>query len=166
MSEATWILFSGSMKATPAMLEYTRRAVNRAIDKGYMVVVGDNPKGVDLEVIKTCFYRGKRFVVVSVNGERRALRHLNQKRPIGSKHTAEDYAERDRAMVDMADEAMFIYNGTSQGTAAAHAYAVKQGIKAHMVTFDVAGKAQVNTTLALIPEPIVVEPLPKQRKLI
>ena len=40
------VLIAGSRDATHEMLDYARRVVRRAHEKGYTVVVGDNPKGV------------------------------------------------------------------------------------------------------------------------
>ena len=41
------VLIAGSRYATREMLDYARRAVQRAHAKGYTIIVGDNPKGVD-----------------------------------------------------------------------------------------------------------------------
>ena len=50
----THLLIAGSRDATPQMLNYTRQAVRRAQERGYTVIVGDNPKGVDMAVVREC----------------------------------------------------------------------------------------------------------------
>ncbi len=52
--QITHVLIAGSREATSQMLTYARRAVQRAHECGYTVVVGDNPKGVDMVVVREC----------------------------------------------------------------------------------------------------------------
>ena len=45
------LLVTGSRKATPAMIEYARKAVSRARERGWEVIVGD-ASGVDAAVMR------------------------------------------------------------------------------------------------------------------
>ncbi len=47
----THVLIAGSRDASPEMLTYTRRVVRRAHQLGWIIVVGDNPQGVDRAVV-------------------------------------------------------------------------------------------------------------------
>jgi hypothetical protein len=47
----THVLIAGSRYASSQMLNYARRVVRRAHGKGYTILVGDNPKGVDMAVV-------------------------------------------------------------------------------------------------------------------
>ena len=47
VQSATHVMIAGSRYATREMLDYARRAVQRAHEKGYIVLVGDNSNGVD-----------------------------------------------------------------------------------------------------------------------
>jgi len=42
---------AGSHYATREMLDYARRAVKRAHEKGYIILVGDHAKSVDMAVV-------------------------------------------------------------------------------------------------------------------
>ena len=44
----THLMIAGSRYATREMLDYARRAVQRAHQLGWTILVGDNPKGVDM----------------------------------------------------------------------------------------------------------------------
>lgn len=52
--QTTQIMIAGSRYATREMLDYARKVVRRAYAKGYTIVVGDNPKGVDMAVVQEC----------------------------------------------------------------------------------------------------------------
>jgi predicted Rossmann fold nucleotide-binding protein DprA/Smf involved in DNA uptake len=54
IQRTTHVLIAGSRDASHEMLDYARRVVRRAHEKGYTVVVGDNPKGVDNAVVREC----------------------------------------------------------------------------------------------------------------
>ena len=58
------LMISGSRSANWNMLEYARRVVDRAIKSGWQIVVGDNPDGVDAEVIRECNLRHYGNVIV------------------------------------------------------------------------------------------------------
>ena len=50
----THVLITGSRDASPEMLAYARRAVQRTHRLDWTVLVGDNPKGIDLAVVREC----------------------------------------------------------------------------------------------------------------
>jgi len=138
------VLIAGSRYATREMLDYARRAVQRAQTKGYTLIVGDNPKGVDMAVVQEC-RRLKVSVIVAgianfprnygckhgsyVKVERDLYRVMGGNLPGG-------YTARDRWMVDQCQTALFIWNGESPGTEAGYKYAVQRGKEAHLVNFD------------------------------
>ena len=112
------ILFSGSARATPAMLEYTANAVQRAAENGWLIAVGDNPSGIDLKVAEICAHNSYAFTVCSVAGEKaRSMLHLMEGIRPPSKHRFEAYHGRDEGMVDLlADKVMVIWDGASKGS--------------------------------------------------
>ena len=119
----TVLLISGSRDANYKMLEYVDFSLKEAIKYGWSIMVGDNPKGVDLRVLAYCNSVGyKDICVVSVASEgARSIKELN-KISAPSRSTAQQYAKRDRFMADMADRGLFIWNGTSPGTLAVYEY--------------------------------------------
>jgi len=144
VQSATHVMIAGSRYATREMLDYARRAVQRAHEKGYIVLVGDNPKGVDMAVVQEC-RRLHTKVIVAGTG--------NFPRNYGCKHGSyvkvtrdlyramggdllDGYMARDRWMVDNCQTALFIWNGDSPGTEAGYKYAVQRGKTAHLVNFD------------------------------
>ena len=48
----THVLIAGSRDASAAMLDYARRVVRRAHQFRWTIVVGDNPQGVDMAVVR------------------------------------------------------------------------------------------------------------------
>lgn len=140
----THLMISGSRYATREMLDYTCRAVRRAHRLGWMILVGDNPKGVDMAVVQECRRLKARVIVAGI---------ANFPRNYGCKHgsyvkVAHDlyrssggrllagYTARDRWMVDMCQRSVFIWNGDSPGTFAGYEYAVQRGKEAHLINFD------------------------------
>lgn len=138
------VLIAGSRDATREMLDYTRRAVQRAHAKGYIVLVGDHPKGVDMTVVQECRRLKTRVIVAGI---------ANFPRNYGCKHGSYvrverdlyrgaggnllgGYTVRDRWMVDMCQRAVFIWNGDSPGTCAGYEYAVQRGKPAYLKNFD------------------------------
>src|SRR5512145_2703491 len=109
------LLIAGSRYATREALDYARRVVRRAHQLGYTIVVGDNPKGVDMAVVQECRRLKARALVVGVTNRPR-----NGGCPHGSYvkverdtyraaggHLFDRYHERDRYMVDIAHRGMF-----------------------------------------------------------
>lgn len=138
------VMIAGSRYATREMLEYARRAVQRAHAKGYTVIVGDNPKGVDMAVVQECRHLKVRVIVAGI---------ANLPRNYGCKHGSymkgerdlyrvmggellDGYTARDRWMVDQSQTCLFIWNGDSPGTKIGYDYAVLRGKDAHLVNFD------------------------------
>jgi hypothetical protein len=143
-THATHILIAGSRHATRAMLAYARRAVLRAHQLGWTILVGDNPRGIDLAVVQACRRlkvpassspaspasrdfgcRHGRYVMVTRDLYRSAGGDL-----LGG------YTARDRWMVDNCQRALFVWNGDSPGTKAGYDYAVQRGRPAHLINFD------------------------------
>ena len=83
MNTITHVLIAGSRDANREMLDYARRAVRRAQQQGYTVIVGDNPKGVDLAVVREC--RRLRAKVI-VAGESLAAQRRLQTRQLCAHH--------------------------------------------------------------------------------
>jgi len=144
IQSATHVMIAGSRYASREMLDYARRAVQRAHEKGYIVLVGDNPKGVDMAVVQEC-RRLHTKVIVAGTG--------NFPRNYGCKHGSyvkvtrdlyrsaggnllDGYMARDRWMVDNCQTALFIWNGDSPGTKTGYDYAVQRRKEAHLINFD------------------------------
>ncbi len=139
----THLMIAGSRDASPQMLDYARRAVRRAHERGYTVIVGDNPNGVDMAVVREC-RRLKTPVIVAGVG--------NVPRNGGCKHgqyvkvhsdtyrgasgyLLNRYTVRDRWLVDNAQIGVFVWNGDSPGTKAGYEYMVSRGKEAHLINF-------------------------------
>ncbi|MBN1965318.1 MAG: hypothetical protein JW910_11785 [Anaerolineae bacterium] len=137
------VLIAGSRNATPQMLDYARRAVRRAHERGYTIVVGDNPKGVDMAVMREC-RRLKTPVIVAGAGNfprnggcqhgSYVKVHHDTYRAAGG-YLLNRYTVRDRWMADNAQIGLFLWNGDSPGTKAGHEYMVGRGKDAHLVNF-------------------------------
>lgn len=140
----TYVLIAGSREATPAMLDYARRAVRRAHKRGFTIIVGDNPRGVDMAVVGECRCLKTPVIVAGV---------ANFPRNKGCKHgsyvkVARDtyrgangyqlnrYTVRDRWMADTAHIGLFIWNGDSPGTKSGYDYMLARGKEAHLMTFS------------------------------
>lgn len=140
----THLMIAGSRYATREMLDYTRRAVQRAHQLGWTILVGDNPKGVDMAVVQECRRLKAKVIVTGI---------ANFPRNYGCKHGSYikvtrdlyrvsggnllgGYTARDRWMVDNCQRALFIWNGDSPGTKQGYEYAVQRGREAHLINFD------------------------------
>lgn len=160
-AETSWtcVLFSGSRMATPAMLDYTRAMVKKAIAKKYWIFVGDNPEGVDMEVLK--YTEAQMYPHITIwspkdeSGQFGLARSMYKLRGLTypKKFTREDYYHRDQAMADFAQKGIFIWNGhpkNSPGTIALYNYMTKQLDKeAHLINFQ-SGKPEVTSFTPLI----------------
>ncbi len=146
--QVTHLLIAGSRYASREMLDYTRRAVRRAHERGYTIVVGDNPKGVDLA--GRCGCRRLKVPVIVAGA-------INYPRNGGCKHGSyvkvhrdtyraanghplNRYTVRDRWMADTATLGLFIWNGDSPGTRAGYDYMIGRGksnsnVRAHLINF-------------------------------
>lgn len=128
MAAETRVMIAGSRYATREMLDYTRRVVQRAHQLGWVVLVGDNPQGVDMAVVNECRRLKAKVIVVGLTnrprnggcGQSPHGQYIRFER--GVYHTAgggmfDRYHERDRYMVDQCDRAVFVWNGDVRGGA-------------------------------------------------
>lgn len=144
LQTTTHVMIAGSRYATREMLDYARRAVQRAHQLGWTLLVGDNPKGVDMAVVQECRRLKAKVIVVGI---------ANFPRNYGCKHgnyikVTRDlyrvsrgdllggYTARDRWMVDNAQRCLFVWNGDSPGTKTSYDYAVQRGKEANLINFD------------------------------
>jgi hypothetical protein len=144
MATETRVMIAGSRYATRAALDYARRAVQRAHQLDWIVLVGDNPKGVDMAVVNECRRLKAKVIVVGLTEHPRNSgcphgQYICFER--GMYRTAgggmfDRYHERDRYMVDQCNRAVFVWNGDSRGTKLGHDYALRRGKQAHLVTFE------------------------------
>ena len=141
--QVTHLMIAGSRDATPQMLDYARRAVRRAQERGYTVIVGDNPKGVDMAAVRECRRLNTPVIVAGVgnfprNGGCKHGSYVKVHRDTyraASGYLLNRYTVRDRWLVDNAQIGIFIWNGDSPGTKAGHEYMVSRGKDAHLINF-------------------------------
>lgn len=138
------VLIAGSRYASREMLDYARRAVQRAHAKGYTIIVGDNPKGIDMAVVQECRRLKARVIVAGTANFPRnyGCKHGSYVKITGDLYRSAGgnllggYTVRDRWMVDQCQAALFIWNGDSSGTKIGYDYAVQRRKNAHLVNFD------------------------------
>lgn len=139
----THILIAGSRYATREALDYARRVVRRLHQLGHTIVVGDNPKGVDMAVVQECRRLRAKVLVVGVTNRPRngGCTHGGYVKVEPDTYLAaggqrlDRYHVRDRWMVDNSARGMFIWNSDSQGTKAGYEYMLSRQKEAHLVTF-------------------------------
>ena len=104
------LLITGSRKATSEMLAYALKAVSRAKELGWHIVVGDAP-GLDASVIAACDELG---VPVEVHGAHGRIRNRTKT----GKNIAHEcnYTMRDQIMAEACDACLAVWNGHSKGT--------------------------------------------------
>ncbi|MEZ4666535.1 MAG: ribonuclease H [Anaerolineae bacterium] len=141
------LMVAGSRYANREALDYARRVVRRAHELGHTIVVGDNPKGVDMAVVQECRRLKAKVLVVGVTNNPRngGCSHgsyvkveRDTYRSAGG-YLFDRYHTRDRWMVDNSQRGMFIWNGDSKGTKAGYDYMVSRQKEAHLVTFALKG---------------------------
>jgi ribonuclease HI len=141
------ILIAGSRYANREALEYARRVVRRVHELGHTIVVGDNPKGVDMAVVQECRRLKAKVLVVGVTNNPRngGCSHggyvkveRDTYRAAGG-HLYDRYHVRDRWMVDNSQRGVFVWNGDSQGTKRGYDYMVSRQKEAHLMTFALKG---------------------------
>jgi len=141
--QETRLFIAGSRYATREAIHYARRVVRRAHELGYIILVGDNPKGVDMAVVQECRRLKAHVIVVGLtNGPRNGgCAHgsyvkvdRDMYRSAGGR-LLDRYAVRDRYLADVAQRGVFIWNGQSAGTKAGYDYMVGRGKETHLVTF-------------------------------
>ena len=126
------LMISGSRRANWNMLEYARRAVDRAIENGWQIVVGDNASGVDAEVVRECNLRHYSNVIVvgtaqkPRNGGIRGGRYIQR---------GNSYSERDQLMAKASNRMLGIWDGKSPGTQNAYQFAQSLNKTAHLMSF-------------------------------
>lgn len=127
------LYIAGSRSASDNMLEYTRRVVARAIKNDWTIVVGDNPQGVDQEVIKeTSRLNYSDVIVVGI-----AKKPRNGGVPEGQYvQYGNSYPERDKAMARCSDRGIFVWNGKSKGTETAYYYMQSLDKTQHLMDFS------------------------------
>jgi hypothetical protein len=143
MKPITYLMIAGSHYSTRGALDYARRVVQRAHQLGYMIVVGDNPKGVDMAVVQECRRLKAKVLVVGIanfprNGGCSHGSYAKVERDtyrVAGGYLLDGYHTRDRWMVDNATLGMFIWNGNSQGTKVGYNYMVSRHKEAHLITF-------------------------------
>lgn len=146
----THILVAGSRDASMEMLDYARRIVRRAHQRGWIIVVGDNPQGVDMVVMRECRRLRAKVIVAGVssfprnggaNGKH-SFKHgeyVKVERDLyrgAGGELLSSYTVRDRWMVDNCQRAIFIWNGESPDTKAGYDYAFARGKQAHLIEFE------------------------------
>jgi hypothetical protein len=159
------LLIVGSRNASDEMLQTAYQAVVRAKANGWLVLVGDNPRGVDAAVIDACDELGVNVIVFGVAARPRK----GSQRPgsywrvdtAGSQDDdeyvpAKAYIERDRYMIDLADRCFFIHDGFSRGTQAGYDYAMRQNKPADIRVFSVSPKPKPPITAPSTPMPAPV----------
>jgi hypothetical protein len=124
------ILITGSRNASKGMICYARRCVQRALEKGYIVIVGDAP-GIDQAVIETADELG---VKLEVFGAYKKLRNKSS-RPGCNRLYDGNYTQRDNAMIELVGTVINIWNCTSNGTKRNHQHALARGKASHLIQF-------------------------------
>jgi ribonuclease HI len=143
----THIMIAGSRYANREALDYARRVVRRVHQLGHTIVVGDNPKGVDMAVVQECRRLKAKVLVVGVTNNPRngGCSHgsyvkieRDTYRAAGG-HLFDRYHVRDRWMVDNSQRGVFVWNGDSKGTRAGYDYMMSRQKEAHLITFALKG---------------------------
>ena len=143
MKPITHLMIAGSRYSTREALAYARRVVQRAHQLDFTIVVGDNPKGVDMTVVQECRRLKAKVLVVGItnfprNGGCSHGRYVKIERDTyqaAGGYLLDGYHTRDRWIADNANVGMFIWNGDSQGTKSGYAYMLSRHKEAHLITF-------------------------------
>lgn len=143
MAHMTHLMIAGSRAATPPMLAYARRAVQRAQQRGYTILVGDNPQGVDLAVVRACRLLRVPVIVAGISPFPRngGCKHGSYVKvppdlyPAAQGRPLNRYTVRDRWLADNAQLGLFLWNGRSPGTRAGYDYMISRGKAAHLIDF-------------------------------
>jgi len=135
-AEMTNLLITGSRDASPAMLDAAYRAVERAHEHGWHIVVGD-ARGVDKQVIYACHLKGVPFKFYGITTAPRNSCCLEHIRECYVHCDTKSYLSRDEIMVRHADRCLAIWDGVSRGTKYTLDYARKLGIQTDVMEFKV-----------------------------
>jgi hypothetical protein len=157
------LLIAGSRHASSEMLQTAYQAVARAKANGWIVLVGDNPQGVDAAVINACDALHVNVMVFGVAARpRKGSKQPDTYWRVDTNFQSDDdddympasaYTERDRYMIDLCDRAFFIHDGFSRGTKAGYDCAISSAKPTDIRVFtakDTKLQPQPNT---LPPEP-------------
>jgi predicted Rossmann fold nucleotide-binding protein DprA/Smf involved in DNA uptake len=117
-------MFCGSRYANGRLLDLAHRAVERARELGWHIIVGDAP-GVDAEVIKT----SDTCTVLGAFGKLRCETDGSARFSV----VPGDYVGRDDILISRADIVVCIWNGKSSGTLRNYARAKKLGKTAYLI---------------------------------
>lgn len=112
--------FVGSRYASKELIDQVEGIVRGHIAKGNVILVGDNPNGVDAEVVRVCNQAG--YNLVEVWGVTKAPRNGGVMNGT-YKRIRGDFSYRDRQMLQTAKMAIFFWNKVSPGTRNAYQYA-------------------------------------------
>ncbi len=145
MKPITHLMIAGSRYSTYEALNYARRVVQRAHQLGYTIVVGDNPKGVDMAVAQECRRLKANVLVAGItnfprNGGCSHGSYVKVERDTyraAGGYLLNGHHTRDRWMVDNATLGMFIWNGDSRGTKAGYDYMLSRHKEAHLIAFEI-----------------------------
>ncbi len=140
------LFIAGTPNTTPAMLTYTRKAVERAGERHMRILVGDHPQGVDRAVVAACDEFGVECNVygtapqprnpailaspnsryVQVTGE--DVKEITGPAGTGFQKTSRPATaeERDHLMVDTAERVLCISDGKSPDVKAVYEYAAER----------------------------------------
>ena len=143
----THIMIAGSRYANREALDYARRVVRRVHQLGHTIIVGDNPKGVDMAVVQECRRLKAKVLVVGVtnnprNGGAAHGSYVKVERDTyraAGGHLFDRYHVRDRWMIDNSQRGVFVWNGDSKGTKGGYEYMVSRQKEAHLITFALRG---------------------------
>ena len=123
------LLVTGSRSISEAGLAYARKAVQRAHDLDYDVIVGD-ASGIDDAVMRECDKLGVACTVVGAYDKlRRRTASCSVYAVSGS------YIQRDKYMAERCDLCLAVWNGKSRGTKATYDFAVELSKTAWLKTF-------------------------------
>lgn len=115
------ILITGSRAATRKMRDFAERCVRKAKTDGHTVITGD-AYGVDEATATECQKLGVPLIVYA-----KTPNPIHGTKGVAYRWDFNSYTERDRAMVDVADQVVCIWDGKSPGTKLVYEYAEKIG---------------------------------------
>lgn len=120
------VMVCGSREMAPGAENYIRKVlVPSAKERGYRILIGD-AIGTDYTVGMACIEQGVPFMVVGIGNLPRFEIDLSHYSQI----VRAAYTDRDRFMIDFADQIIGLWNGKSAGTKRAIEYADAIGKKA------------------------------------
>lgn len=127
------LYIAGSRRTNNNMRQYAQAAVNKAIENGWTIVVGDNPQGIDSVVVHTANQMEYSDVIVVgiASQPRNGGISGGQYIQYGTR-----YNDRDKAMARASDRGLFIWNGWSGGTRQAYTYMKNRQKTAHLIDFN------------------------------